>query len=50
MWGDPDETLSIRVDKTNFQVTVNPDAALLRLRDGSFERMVVHQFTCARFM
>ena len=40
VWGDPDETLSICVDKNMFQVTVNLHAALSRLRDHSFERII----------
>ncbi|TGO15317.1 hypothetical protein BTUL_0041g00010 [Botrytis tulipae] len=40
VWGDPDNTLSIFVDKRQFQVTVNLHAALLRLRDHSFERIL----------
>jgi hypothetical protein len=40
VWGDPDKTLSICVDKNRFQVTVNLHAALLRLRNHSFERII----------
>src|SRR4051794_22415309 len=40
VWGDPDNTLSICVDKNQFQVTVNLHAALSRLRDHSFERII----------
>ncbi|THV52588.1 hypothetical protein BGAL_0075g00340 [Botrytis galanthina] len=40
VWGDPHNTLPIYVDKKQFQVTVNLHAALLRLRDHSFERIL----------
>jgi hypothetical protein len=40
VWGDRDNTLSICVDKNQFQVTVNLYSALLRLRDHSFERII----------
>ncbi|KAM0145561.1 hypothetical protein ACHAPG_011563, partial [Botrytis cinerea] len=40
VWGDPDITLPISVNKKQFQVTVNLHAALLRLRDHSFERII----------
>ncbi|KAF5872490.1 putative het-domain-containing protein [Botrytis fragariae] len=40
VWGDPDITLPIFVGKKKFQVTVNLYAALLRLRDHSFERIL----------
>ncbi|KAF7945879.1 uncharacterized protein EAE97_004917 [Botrytis byssoidea] len=40
VWGDPNNTLPIFVDKRQFQVTVNLHAALLRLRDHSFERIL----------
>jgi hypothetical protein len=40
VWGDPDNTLSICVDKNQFQVTVNLYSALSRLRDHSFERII----------
>ncbi|KAM0168199.1 hypothetical protein ACHAPF_011242 [Botrytis cinerea] len=40
VWGDPKQTLSIYVDKAQFQVTVNLHAALLQLRDYSFERII----------
>jgi hypothetical protein len=40
VWGDPDKTLSIYVDKNQFQVTVNLHAALSHLRDYSFERVI----------
>ncbi|KAK6596135.1 ankyrin repeat-containing protein [Botrytis cinerea] len=40
VWGDPDITLPISVNKKQFQVTVNLHAALLRLRDHSFERIM----------
>ena len=40
VWGDPDKTLPIFVDKNRFQVTINLHAALSRLRDHSFERII----------
>ena len=40
VWGDPDETLSICVGEVQFRVTVNLHAALSRLRDHSFERII----------
>ncbi|TGO43697.1 hypothetical protein BCON_1056g00010 [Botryotinia convoluta] len=40
VWGDPNKTLSIYVDKNQFQVTVNLHAALLQLRDPFFERII----------
>jgi len=38
VWGDPYQTLPIYVDSNQFPVTINLHAALLRLRDHSFER------------
>ncbi|KAH8767132.1 hypothetical protein F5882DRAFT_363368 [Hyaloscypha sp. PMI_1271] len=40
VWGDTLETLPIWVDNNQFPVTVNLFAALLRLRDHSFERII----------
>jgi hypothetical protein len=40
VWGDPNQTLPIRVGKNQFQVTLNLHAALSRLRDHSFERII----------
>ncbi|CZR67942.1 related to heterokaryon incompatibility protein [Phialocephala subalpina] len=40
VWGNPNETLSIYVNKNRFQVTVNLHVALSRLRDHSFERII----------
>ena len=40
VWGNPRETLPIYVDKDQFLVTVNLHAALSRLRDHSFERII----------
>jgi hypothetical protein len=40
VWGDPKETLPISVDEDQFHITVNLHAALLRLRDHSFERII----------
>jgi hypothetical protein len=40
VWGNPRETLPIYVDEDQFHVTVNLYAALLRLRDDSFERIL----------
>ena len=39
-WGNPNVTLPICVDGDEFHVTVNLHAALLRLRDCSFERII----------
>jgi hypothetical protein len=40
VWGNPRETLPIYIDKDQFLVTVNLHAALSRLRDHSFERII----------
>ncbi|KAM3075025.1 hypothetical protein ACMFMF_005708 [Clarireedia jacksonii] len=40
VWGDPDKTLPIYIDKHQFQVTENLYAALSHLRDYSFERIL----------
>jgi hypothetical protein len=40
VWGDPNETLPIFVDEHVLHVTVNLHAALLCLRDHSFERII----------
>ncbi|KAF7886341.1 hypothetical protein EAF00_010444 [Botryotinia globosa] len=40
VWGDLNNSLLISVDKKQFQVTVNLYAALLHLRDHSFERII----------
>ncbi len=40
VWGDPRETLPIYVDEEQFLVTANLHAALLRLRDHSFKRII----------
>ena len=45
-WGDLRETLPICVDKNPFPVTVNLHAALSRLRDHSFERVIWVDAVC----
>ena len=40
VWGDPRKTLPIYLHDNQFPVTVNLYAALLRLRDHSFERII----------
>jgi hypothetical protein len=40
VWGDARKTLPIYVDNNRFLVTVNLHAALLRLQDHSFERII----------
>lgn len=40
VWGDTHATLPIYVDKNRFNVTENLHAALLHLRDHSFERII----------
>jgi hypothetical protein len=40
VWGDPRETLPIYIDKDQLFITVNLHAALSRLRDHSFERII----------
>jgi hypothetical protein len=40
VWGDTGETIPIWVDNNQFPVTANLHAALLRLRDHSFERII----------
>jgi hypothetical protein len=46
VWGDPRETLPIYVDGERFLVTLNLHAALLRLRDHSFERIIWVDAVC----
>jgi hypothetical protein len=46
VWGDPNNTLSICVDKNQFQVTVNLYAALSCLRDHFFERIIQVDAIC----
>ena len=46
VWGNPHETLPIYVDEDQFLVTVNLYAALLRLRDPSFERIIWVDAVC----
>jgi len=46
VWGDPDKTRPIRVDGVRFPVTINLHAALLRLRDHSFERIIWVDAVC----
>jgi len=40
VWGDQNKTLPISIGKHRFDVTENLHAALLRLRDRSFERII----------
>lgn len=40
IWGDPHETLPIYLDEDQLLITVNLHAALSRLRDHSFERII----------
>ena len=40
VWGDPKETLPISIDKHDLPITVNLHAALSRLRDRCFERII----------
>jgi hypothetical protein len=46
VWGNARETLPICVDKVQFHVTVNLHAALSRLRDHSFERIIWVDAVC----
>ncbi|KAH6710941.1 heterokaryon incompatibility protein-domain-containing protein [Leptodontidium sp. MPI-SDFR-AT-0119] len=46
VWGNPRETLPIYVGKDRFLVTVNLHAALSRLRDHSFERIICVDAIC----
>jgi hypothetical protein len=46
VWGDPKETLPIRVDGDQFPVTVKLHEALLRLRDRSIERIIWVDAVC----
>ena len=46
VWGNPRETLPIYVDEGQFLVTVNLHAALSRLRDHSFERIIWVDAVC----
>ena len=46
VWGNPDVTLPIRVGEDQFPVIVNLHAALLRLRDPSFERIIWVDAVC----
>ena len=45
-WGNPKETLPIRVGRAEFPVTVNLHAALSNLRDRSFERIIWVDAVC----
>jgi hypothetical protein len=40
IWGDPDQTLPILINEHPFNITVNLYAALSRLRNPSFERVI----------
>ena len=46
VWGDPKETLPISIDKYDLPVTVNLYAALSRLRDRCFERIMWVDAVC----
>ena len=46
VWGDPDKTSPILIDEHRFDVTVNLRAALLRLRDHYFERIIWADAIC----
>lgn len=39
-WGSPEKTMSISIDNYDLPITVNLHAALLRLRDCFFERII----------
>ncbi|CZR68380.1 related to heterokaryon incompatibility protein [Phialocephala subalpina] len=46
VWGSPETPKSISIDKHNLPVTANLHAALSRLRDRSFERIIWVDFVC----
>ena len=46
VWGDPDETVPILINEHRFNITVNLYAALSRLRDRSFERIIWVDAVC----
>jgi len=46
VWGSPETPESISIDKHNLPVTANLHAALSRLRDCSFERIIWADFVC----
>jgi len=46
VWGDPKETLPILIDEHNLPITVNLYAALSRLRDRYFERIIWVDAVC----
>ena len=46
VWGSPETSESISIDKHNFPVTANVHAALSSLRDRSFERIIWADFIC----
>ena len=46
VWGDPDKTLPILINEHCFNITVNLYAALLRLRNRSFERIIWVDAVC----
>ncbi|KAH8680097.1 heterokaryon incompatibility protein-domain-containing protein, partial [Tricladium varicosporioides] len=46
VWGDPCETLPIYVDENRLLITVNLHAALSRLRDHAFERIIWVDAVC----
>jgi hypothetical protein len=46
VWGSPETPKSISIDNHNLSVTANLHAALSRLRDRSFERIIWADFVC----
>jgi hypothetical protein len=46
VWGSPETSESISIDKHNLPVTANVHAALSSLRDRSFERIIWADFIC----
>ena len=46
VWGNPDEIVPIKIGEHCFKVTKNLHAALLRLRNHSFERIVWVDAVC----
>jgi hypothetical protein len=46
VWGSPETPKSISIDKHNLPVTANLHAALSRLRDRSFVRIIWADFVC----
>jgi len=46
VWGDPNETLPIYINNSQFLITTNLHAALTRLRDHTFERILWADAIC----